>query len=89
MQRTSPRGATDGAGGLSDRVRGTVLVGAHEIGTSVDMVSGRSFACGRVAQWLDHSTDDREVACLNPTGAAWKLWQFPLPHFASVFRRRH
>ncbi len=29
------------------------------------------------------------IAGSNPTGAARKLWQFPLPHFASVFRKRH
>ena len=33
--------------------------------------------------------DDREVAGLNPTNTAWKLWQFPLRHFPSVFQKRH
>ena len=30
------------------------------------------------------------VAGSNPAEAVWKLWQFPLPHFASVsvFRKR-
>ena len=39
---------------------------------------------GTVAQWLDRATDNREVAGLNSIGAAWKLWQLPLPHFAKV-----
>ena len=38
-------------------------------------------------QWLGRATDDRVVAVLNSTGAAWKRWQFPLPHFASVSRK--
>ena len=37
---------------------------------------------GAVAQWL-------ERAGSNPAEAVWKLWQFPLPHYASVFRKRH
>ena len=37
---------------------------------------------------LEHVTDDQKVAGSNPDSAAWKLWQFPLPHFASVFRKR-
>ena len=36
-----------------------------------------------LSQWLEHATDDRVVADTNPTDAAWKLWQFPLPHFAN------
>ena len=44
---------------------------------------------GAVAQGLERATDDRVVAGSNPTETAWKLWQFPLPHFARVFRRRH
>ena len=36
-----------------------------------------------VAQWFDHAADDREGASLNPTCAAWKLWQFPVPYFAN------
>ena len=43
---------------------------------------------GAVAQWLERTTDDRVVAGSNPVEAAWKLCQFPLPHFASVFRMR-
>ena len=35
------------------------------------------------------ATDDREVVGSNPAGATWKLWQFPLPHFASDCRTRH
>ena len=41
-----------------------------------------------VAQWLESATDNRVVAGSNPAEAVWKLWQFPLPHFASVFRKR-
>ena len=37
-----------------------------------------------MAQRLEHVTDDRVVTGSNPTEAAWKLWQFPLPHFASL-----
>ena len=44
---------------------------------------------GEVAQWLERATDNRVVAGSNPTETAWKRWQFPLPHFASVFRKRH
>ena len=43
---------------------------------------------GAVAQWLERATDNRVIAGSNPTEAFWKLWQFPLPHFASVFRKR-
>ena len=43
---------------------------------------------GVVAQWLERATDNRVVAGSNPTGAAWKLWQFPLPHVATVFWKR-
>ena len=35
------------------------------------------------------TADNRVVEGSNPTGAAWKLWQFLLPHFASVFRKKH
>ena len=42
-----------------------------------------------VAQWIERATDNRVVAGSNPAEAVWKLWQFPLPHFASVFRKRH
>ena len=42
---------------------------------------------GAVAQWLERATDNRVVAGSNPTEAAWKLWQFRLPHLASVFRK--
>ena len=38
-----------------------------------------------MAQWLERATDNRVVAGSNPTEAVWKLWQFPLPHFASVY----
>ena len=38
---------------------------------------------GRLAQWLERATDNRVVAGSNPAEAVWKLWQFPLPHFAS------
>ena len=34
---------------------------------------------GAVAQCLEHATDNRVVEGLNPTAAAWKLWQFRLP----------
>ena len=44
---------------------------------------------GAVAQWIERATDNRVVARSNPTETAWKLWQFPLPHFASVFRKIH
>ena len=46
-----------------------------------------TYEWGTVAQWLERMTDNRVVAGSNPTGTAWKLWQFPLPHFASVFRK--
>ena len=45
--------------------------------------------CGVVAQWLERVTDNRVVTGSNPTEAAWKLLQFPLPHLASVFQKRH
>ena len=41
-----------------------------------------------VYQWLERATDNRVVAGSNPAEAIWKLWQFPLPQFASVFRKR-
>ena len=44
---------------------------------------------GAVAQWIECATDNRVVASSNPTETAWKLWQFPLPHFASVFLKIH
>ena len=44
---------------------------------------------GAVAQWIERATDNRVVARSNPTETAWKLWQFPLPHFASIFRKRN
>ena len=42
-----------------------------------------------MAQWLEHVPDDSVVAGSNPTEAACKILQFPLPHFASVFWKRH
>ena len=44
---------------------------------------------GVVAQWLERATDNRVAVGSNPAEAVWKLCQFPLPHFASVFRKRH
>ena len=44
---------------------------------------------GVVAQWLERSTRNRVVTDSNPAEAVWKLWQFRLPHVASVFRKRH
>ena len=44
---------------------------------------------GAVAKWLERATDDRVVAGSNPTEITWKLWKFPLPNFASAFRKRH
>ena len=44
---------------------------------------------GAVAQWLEQPTDNRVVASLNSTETAWTFWQFPLSHFANVFRKRH
>ena len=43
------------------------------------------------SDWLDRATDNRVVGGSNPTEAVWELpnWQFPLPCFASVFRKRH
>ena len=38
---------------------------------------------------LVRATDNRVLTGSNPTKAVWKLLQFPLPHFASVFRKRH
>ena len=55
-------------------------------------IHARARACthrGAVAQCLERATDNRVVAGSNPAEAVWKLWQFPLPHFASVFRKRH
>ena len=43
---------------------------------------------GVVAQVLEHATDDRVVVGSNPAEVARKLWKFPLPRFASVFRMR-
>ena len=37
-----------------------------------------------MVQRLERATDNRVVAGSNPTEAVWKLWQFPLPHFAGV-----
>ena len=51
-----------------------------------------TFTCqvgGAVAQWLECATDNRVFADSNPSGAAWTFWQFSLPHFASVFQKRH
>ena len=44
---------------------------------------------GAVAQRLERATHNRVVAGSNPTEDVWKPWQFPLPHFASVFQKRH
>ena len=44
---------------------------------------------GAVAQRLDRATDNRVVAGSNSTEAVWKLWQFPLPYFAGLFRKIH
>ena len=41
-----------------------------------------------MAQWLERAIDNRVVVGSNPTGAAWKLGQFPLPHIACVFLKR-
>ena len=41
-----------------------------------------------MAQLFERATEDRVVAVSNPTEVAWKRWQFRLPHFASVFRKR-
>ena len=43
----------------------------------------------RLYQWLECATDDGVFAGSNPTEAAWKLWQFRLPHFTSLFRKIH
>ena len=40
-----------------------------------------------MAQWLELATDDREFTSSNPTGAAWELWQFPLPILPLSFER--
>ena len=45
--------------------------------------------CRYGAQWLERASDSRVVAGSNPAEAVWKLWQFSLPHFTSVFRKRH
>ena len=37
--------------------------------------------------WLDHVTDDRKVLGENPTGFAWKLWQFSYPTLPVSFAR--
>ena len=42
-----------------------------------------------MAQRLERATDNQVVMGSNPTEAVWKLLQFPLPHFASVFWNRH
>ena len=44
---------------------------------------------GAVVQWLERATDNPVVAGSNPAQAVWKLLQYPLPHFASVFQERH
>ena len=51
--------------------------------------SSYHFNClwGAVVQWLERATDNRVVAGSIPAEAVWKLCQFPLPHFASVFRK--
>ena len=40
-------------------------------------------------EWLECATDNRVVAGSKPNETSWKPWQFPLPHFASVFRKIH
>ena len=75
------------------------LDSSHEIPSAVTIASKdlkhlTSFHCsafiwGAVARWLERAIDNLVVAGLNPAEAVWKLWQFPLPHFASVFRKRH
>ena len=67
------------------KLRGSVKV-AKEI---IEEWLKRFRQWGAVAQWIERATDNRVVARSNPTETAWKLWQFPLPHFASVFRKRH
>ena len=42
-----------------------------------------------VAQRLECATDNRVFTGSSSAVAVWKLLQFPLPHFASVFRKRH
>ena len=44
---------------------------------------------GAVAERLEHATDNLLVAVSNATEAVWKLLQFPLPHFVSVFWKIH
>ena len=55
-----------------------ILISSHTVGRG-----------GSVDRLIERATDNRVVARSNPTETAWKLWQFPLPHFASVFRKRH
>ena len=40
---------------------------------------------GAVAQWRVRQSSGRGS---NPTGFAWKFWQFPLPRIACFFRLR-
>ena len=49
----------------------------------------------RIVQWgalalrLERAADFRVLTGSNPAEADRKLLQFPLPHFASVLRKRH
>ena len=52
-----------------------------------DQYAGQCGSWGTLAKWLERTTDEQVIVGSNPTGAAWKLWQFSLPNFASSFRR--
>ena len=37
---------------------------------------------------VEHTSDELEVPGSNRAGAALELWQFGLPHFASIFKAK-
>ena len=47
-----------------------------------------SIMLGAVAQWLERRTGNRGILGSNPGRAASELWQFRLPIFPNVCRRR-
>ena len=66
-----------------------IVCAARTVYRVITKCGARWLLWGTVSQWLERATDNRVVAGSNPAEAVWKLWQFPLPHFASVFRKRH
>ena len=70
-------------------LRGRWFNGVNFVYHSVEVYFAVICEWGAVAQGLERATDNRVDAGSNPSEAVWKLGQFPLPHFASVFRKRN